>query len=157
LPQSESREPKIATKASLPKKKLHFTTPFKKEFVEKPHEIVSLEVTKMKKIPEAVPRVGTCSKGGSRSDQEAELRSFMMIKEREFPHLFKNSIVKHQKMSKYLDEQDFNSDCETIERNKSDLLEHLTTAIARFAKSDPVKFVENLKSPNTDIDAAVLQ
>lgn len=52
--------------------------------------------------------------------------------------------MQHQKMSKYLDEQDFNSDCETIERNKGDLLNLLTQAITRFTKGDPSKFVENL-------------
>ena len=60
-------------------------------------------------------------------------------------------------MSKFLDEQDFNSDTETIERNKNDLLQHVTTAIARFAKSDPVKFVDNLKTQNPETDAASLE
>ena len=59
-------------------------------------------------------------------------------------------------MSKYLDEQDFNSDCETIERNKDDLLKQLSQSIARFAKSDPTKFIENLSKPNPDTDAQTL-
>ena len=66
-------------------------------------------------------------------------------------------MVKGQKRSKYLDEIDFNSDCETIERNQADLLQHVSTALARFAKSDPTKFVENLRKPNEEVDAATLQ
>lgn len=71
----------------------------------------------------------------------------MVIKEQEFPHLFQNQVVKQQKLSKLLDEQDFNSDCETIGRNREDLLKSLMQGIARFtsAKSDPKKLVENLK------------
>ena len=68
-----------------------------------------------------------------------------------------NPIVQHQKMSKYLDEQDFNSDCETIERNRDDLLKQLSQSIARFSKTDPTKFIENLSKPNLDTDAAALQ
>jgi hypothetical protein len=48
-----------------------------------------------------------------------------MIKEKEFPQLFENPIVKHQNMTKFFDEQDFNSDCETVERNRVDLLKQL--------------------------------
>lgn len=74
----------------------------------------------------------------------------MLIKEKEFPDLFQNPVVKHQKMSKFFDEQDFNSDCEMIERNKNDLLASLAQSINRFtnSKNDPKKFVENLKLTN---------
>ena len=51
-------------------------------------------------------------------------------------------------MSKFLDEEDFNSDTETIERNKEDLLKQVSSAISRFVKSDPTKVIENLKEPN---------
>ena len=60
-------------------------------------------------------------------------------------------------MSKYFDEQDFNSDCETIERNKLDLLEHLAQSVTRFVKTDPTKFVENLKNPAPEIAAQDLK
>ena len=60
-------------------------------------------------------------------------------------------------MSKFLDEQDFNSDTETIERNKDDLLKHLATSITRYSKSDPTKFIENLSSPNADTDVSALE
>lgn len=80
-----------------------------------------------------------------------------MIQEHEFPHLFKNPVVQQQKMSKYLDEQDFNSDSETIEHNKGDLLKQLSQSIDRFAKTDPTKFIENLKAPNADTDPVLLE
>ena len=56
----------------------------------------------------------------------------MVTQEQEFPHLSQNQVVRQQKMSKYFDEQDFNSDCETIERNKEDLLKSLSQSISRF-------------------------
>ena len=59
-------------------------------------------------------------------------------------------------MSKFLDEEDFNSDTETIERNKEDLLKQVCSAISRFVKSDPTKVIENFKEPNQDTDAAQL-
>ena len=59
-------------------------------------------------------------------------------------------------MSKFLDEEDFNSDTETIERNKEDLLKQVSSAISRFVKSDPTKVIENLKEPNQDTDATQL-
>ena len=91
-------------------------------------------------------------------DQKAKpTRSFLKIREKEFPHLFENEVVMHQKMSKYFDEQDFNSDCETINRNKFDLLKHVSQSISRFTKSDPTKFVENLKSPANDTDVSLLE
>lgn len=71
----------------------------------------------MKLIPEALPH-----KTAKPSGLKPETRPFLMIREREFSNLFENPITKQQKMSKYFDEQDFNSDCETIERNKDDLL-----------------------------------
>ena len=50
---------------------------------------------------------------------------FLLIKESDFPNLFDNTVVKKQKMSKFFDEQDFNSDLETIELNRIDLLKQL--------------------------------
>ena len=83
-------------------------------------------------------------------------RAFLMIREREFANLFDDPVVRHQKMSKYFDEQDFNSDCETIERNQNDLLKQLEQGISRFCKTDPTKFVENLKNSATEIEAGKL-
>lgn len=81
-----------------------------------------------------------------------------MIREREFSNLFANNpVTKQQKMSKYFDEQDFNSDSETIERNKVDLLKQLSQGITRFQKGDPTKFVENLQASATEIKAEALE
>jgi len=87
---------------------------------------VELDVTSLKSAPPAVPK--TFNKVGKASQQQqssAKLTSFLMIKEKEFPHLFENPVVRHQRMTKFFAEQDFNSDCETVERNKVDLLKEL--------------------------------
>ena len=91
------------------------------------------------------------------SEAEPPTHRFMCIRELEFPRLFKNPIVKHQKMSKFLDEQDFNSDTETIERNRGDLLKQVTSAIDSFVRSDPTKVIQNLKEHNPETDAAKLK
>ena len=57
-------------------------------------------------------------------------------------------------MSKFLDEIDFNSDSETVERNQSDLLSSLFTAISKYNKSEPGKFVENLKKSEASSTAS---
>ena len=79
---------------------------------------VELDVTSLKSAPPAV-------KTFKQSKAPAQSHTFLMIKEIEFPHLFENPIVKHQNMTKFFDEQDFNSDCETVERNRVDLLKQL--------------------------------
>ena len=56
-------------------------------------------------------------------------------------------------MSKFFAEQDFNSDCETVDRNKEDLLKMLEQTISRYNKNDPAKFVANLKTPPSNTDA----
>jgi len=80
------------------------------------------------------------------------MHSFLMIKEKEFPHLFENQIVRQQNMTKFFDEQDFNSDCETVERNRVDLLKQLEQTVTRYNKNEPAKFVENLRSPPSNLD-----
>ena len=75
-------------KSGQMKKKLHANAPLiKKSFEEEPHDKVSLEVTQLKQVPEAVVRG---SSKAVRTDQKSQTRSFLMIKEREFPHLFDN-------------------------------------------------------------------
>ena len=151
---SFDKEAKIAKSGSA-KKKVQITAPLtKKSFEEKPHDNLSLEVATMKAAPVAV-RPGSFN--ANPTDQKPETRTFLMIKEREFPHLFEHSILRQQKKSKYLDEIDFNSDCETIERNSTDLLSEVFSSIERFTKRDPTRFIENLKLPNDDVDAATLQ
>jgi hypothetical protein len=113
---------------------------------------VTFSVIKLQTIPSVAKPLKT------KADQKpTPTISFLMIKEKEFPHLFEDDVSKHQKMSKYFDEQDFNSDCELIERNKGDLLKNLFQAIGRYTKSDPTKFVENLKSPAHDVDVSTLE
>ena len=113
---------------------------------------VTLNVIKLQTIPSVAKPLKT------KTDQKpTPTISFLMIKEKEFPHLFEDDVSRHQKMSKYFDEQDFNSDCELIERNKGDLLKNLFQSIARYTKSDPTKFVENLKSPASDSDVSMLE
>jgi len=126
-------------------KKLQFKPVVKKTFIEEPLPCLHLELTRLKTVPQAACRRPKPSR-----------RPFLLIRENEFPNLFKDPVVQHQKMSKYLDEQDFNSDGETIERNKADLLNHVDQAITRFSKGDPSKFIENLAAPNEDISAAHL-
>ena len=88
---------------------------------------------------------------GSWSDKSnkkpSENLSFMMIKEQEFPHLFEDPVLKLKKKQKLVDEQDYESDCEIIERNKAELLQCLEKGIARFnsGKCNPKKFIKNLE------------
>ena len=82
-----------------------------------PMDNVALEVTSMKSAPPALKALKPKS-----HPAVTYTSSFLMIKEKEFPHLFENPVVRHQRMSKFFAEQDFNSDCETVERNKVDLL-----------------------------------
>lgn len=123
-----------------------------KNFLEPNIDKVTLSTIKLQTIPSNSKLMK------AKADQKPKpTRSFLLIHEKEFPHLFQNEVVKHQKMSKYFDEQDFNSDCETINRNKDDLLKQLSQSICRFTKSDPTKFVENLKSPAYDTDVSLLE
>ena len=70
-----------------------------------------------------------------------------MIRQKEFPHLFKNDVVKNQRMSKFFQEQDYESEVECISKNKEIMLKDLFAGIARYQKSDPSKLIENLKEP----------
>ena len=112
-----------------------------------------LEVTSLKSAPPAVPKTMKGKAAQQLHQAQGKETAFLLIREKEFPHLFENPIVRHQRMSKFFDEQDFNSDCETVERNKVDLLKQLEQTISRYNKNEPAKFVENLKSPPTNIDA----
>ena len=109
----------------------------------------------MKVLPPATKKLTAKSSPGKQSRaapcKPEETRSFMMIREKEFPQLFaENAIVRNQRMSKYFDEQDYNSDSETIERNKGDLLADLFKTIERTTKKDPSKFIENMKNPHPE-------
>ena len=132
LPHFEECEPKLAKTGKKP-------APAKKNFKEtlgEETQTAQLEVISMHHIT------------------NQSRMNFLAIKEREFPHLFKNPVVQHQKMSKFLDEIDFNSDSETVERNQSDLLSSLFTAISKYNKSEPGKFVENLKKSEASSTAS---
>ena len=54
-----------------------------------PLDHVELDVTSLKSAP---PAVKTFKSGKA---QPSKVTSFLMIKEKEFPHLFENSVVRH--------------------------------------------------------------
>jgi len=119
-----------------------------KGFRESAFDHVALEVTSLKSAPPAMKTFKP-----KNHPKAASTSTFLMIREKEFPHLFEDPVVRHQRMSKFFAEQDFNSDCETVERNRDDMLKQLEQTISRYNKNDPAKFVENLKTPPSNADA----
>ena len=117
-------------------------------------ENVTLEVTSMKSAPPAMPKFFSKAPKSAKKTIETD---FLLIREKEFCNLFDNPVVKAQKMSKFFDEQDFNSDVETIEGNKIEILKNFEKAIARYCKSDPTKIIANFKEPANEIDVASLE
>lgn len=63
-------------------------------------------------------------KQGKRKEKAPEY-NFLMIKEKDFPNLFENPVVRGQKMSEFYDEIDYASDEETINNNRETLLKGL--------------------------------
>ena len=108
---AQSAETNSDKEVALPRKEKPVLPPVAmKTFKEPALDDVTLEVTSLRSAPVATlkptkPKI---------AHKVTETRQFMMIREAEFPHLFKDPIVQHQKMSKYFEEQDYNSDCETI-------------------------------------------
>ena len=107
----------------------------KKTFKEPAYESdisqVGLDIIKLKRVPPVLKvfseEQDEIMSSVADSDQN-NLRkplNFLLIKEKEFPNLFDDPIIKQQKMSKFFNEQDFNSDIETIELNKIDLLKQV--------------------------------
>lgn len=71
-----------------------------KTFKEPVLDDVTLEVTSLRSAP-----VATLKPTKPKITQKGQqTRQFMMIRESEFPHLFKDPVVQHQKMSKYFEE-----------------------------------------------------
>ena len=71
-----------------------------KTFKEPVLDDVTLEVTSLRSAP-----VATLKPTKPKITQKGlQTRQFMMIREAEFPHLFKDPVVKEQKMSKYFEE-----------------------------------------------------
>ena len=143
-------------------KKVPILPPVKQTFSAEPlTNTVTLDIAKMKSLPPSQLKNSSFN-SPSKSTVSQKLnapisstKSFLMIKEAEFPALFaENPVVKRQKMSRYFDEQDYNSDCETIERNKGDLLGDLFKAIDKCCKQDPAKHVSNLKKPGQETDVS---
>lgn len=79
-----------------------------------------------------------------------------MIRQKEFPNLFKDPVVKNQRMSKFNEENDYDSDVECIEKNKQTMLKDLFAGIAQNVKGDPIKNIENLMEPANEVDVASL-
>ena len=84
------------------------------------------------------------------AEESKKKQSFLLIKEKDFPNLFENQIVKKQNKEKYFVEQDYGSDQETVEINKATLLKDLEASINRKIKRDqimmPATFSMTLKS-----------
>lgn len=93
-------------------------------------------------------RLGVCSMRSTQADLsptsglvKPHRRQFLMIEQRAFPHLFEHPVVRSQKMNKFFDEQDYESDEHTIAQNKTEILKQLSLSVNRFVKQDPTRFV----------------
>lgn len=157
-------------KASAPgKKRMQLPPVTEKTYTEAPYEASllsrgtfdSISLKRVPPISKSFEELRECSyhycTSACQPQTQEKPLDFLLIKESDFPNLFDNPVVKKQKMTKFFDEQDFNSDLETIELNKIDLLKQLEQTINRAVKGDPTKFVQNLKEHATEVKAGDLK